>query len=82
MKRYVDDISVLAIEQRLVQKLPSLFTPENVFNLAPEEIARLAAETGEAAAERGRCEEKLDVLTAALLDLKRLDKHGSVSAGK
>lgn len=74
-KTFVDSVAVLAIEQCLLQKLPSLFSPDVVLEMKDEDVSRLAAESEETSAERSRYEEKLIVLESGLSDLQRLDKH-------
>ncbi|OIW28148.1 hypothetical protein CONLIGDRAFT_600580 [Coniochaeta ligniaria NRRL 30616] len=78
LKKFVDDVSVLAIESCLVKKLPSLINPEKVFDMDDEEISRLAAESNSTSAERIRCGEKRDILQAGLQELRRLDRHRPV----
>lgn len=78
LKKFIDDVSVLAVEFCLVKKLPLLFNPEKVFEMNDEEISRLAAENDSTGAERNRCTEKREVLLAGLNELRRLHKHRSV----
>ncbi|KAL2758434.1 hypothetical protein ACRALDRAFT_1080266 [Sodiomyces alcalophilus JCM 7366] len=75
LKKFIDDVSVLAIEQCLVQKLPDLFSPCVVLNLSDEDIGDLAAESKEARAARVRYSEKRNVLHTALRSLSRLNKR-------
>jgi hypothetical protein len=65
-----------------MQKLPSLFIPEMVYDMTKDTIVRLAGENEDTIAERKRCTEKLAVLDAGLLDLKRFAKHTSLNSGE
>lgn len=75
LKKFIDDVSALAIEQCLIQKLPALFDPETVYDMKEDDIASLTAERKETAAERKWYTEKLAVLEGGLLSLKHFDKH-------
>jgi len=65
-----------------MQKLPSLFIPEMVYDMTKDTIVRLAGESEDTIAERKRCTEKLAVLDSGLLDLKRFAKHTSLNLGE
>ncbi|KAK4896329.1 hypothetical protein LTR27_005852 [Elasticomyces elasticus] len=75
LMRFIDDFSVLGIQQCLTQKMPLLFSPEVVQGLTAEEIARVAAESHGTDVERQQCAERIAALEAGLRDLKILDKH-------
>lgn len=62
MDRIIDDVSVLAIEDCLVSKLPLLFTPSMILDLDEGEVTSLAGESENTAAERTKIAEKLKIL--------------------
>ena len=74
-KKFIDDVSVLAFEQCLIDRLPSLFLPETIWDLTDDQVAQLAKESEALSSERIRCREKLVVLDEAKCDLKQLDIH-------
>jgi hypothetical protein len=74
LKKVIDDFSVLAVEVCFIEKLPSLFCPEDVFDLSNETIALLAAEDEGSATERARYSEKLKVLENGLSELKGVQR--------
>ncbi|KAL1836384.1 hypothetical protein VTJ49DRAFT_5222 [Mycothermus thermophilus] len=73
LKNLIDALSTLAVEGCLLQRIPSILTPETVCELADATIERVASESPEAAAERGHTTEKLAVLEQALGELRSLD---------
>lgn len=82
MKRFVDDVSVLAIEECLIQKLPSMFGPATVYEMKSEDILSMTLENEDTASERKRCSEKLIAFEAASFELRRLDRHHSMTVKK
>ncbi|KAI1476076.1 P-loop containing nucleoside triphosphate hydrolase protein [Daldinia eschscholtzii] len=82
LKQVVDDFSKLAIEACLISKLPSLFTPEVVFDLSDDTVGRIAAESWETADERKFLTEKMSVLSSGMTELQRLSKYHKRIGGK
>jgi hypothetical protein len=75
VRRFIDDMSILAIEDCLISKLSMLFRSSNVLKMGDEEIARLAGETLESALERRRLEAKRGILETGLQGLKSLHRR-------
>jgi hypothetical protein len=65
---------VLAVEACIIERLPTLFCPENVLDIEDAMIATLAAEDEESSAERSQCIEKLRVLETGLMELKSVQE--------
>ncbi|ETS74022.1 hypothetical protein PFICI_13888 [Pestalotiopsis fici W106-1] len=79
LNRFIDDVSVLAIENCLVGKVSELFRSDKILNMGPEDISRLAGETTESSVERKRLVEKRKVLNAGLQELVGLKKMRQIS---
>jgi GTPase SAR1 family protein len=79
LKSVVDDVAILAIEQCLIQKLPTLFFPGTVNSLDDGQVQSIAAENEEYAAMRTRTSGKLAVLEAGVRDLQRLAKYRGIA---
>ncbi|KAG6306898.1 hypothetical protein E4U45_006164 [Claviceps purpurea] len=80
INKFIDDVSVLAVEQCLISKLPDLFPDDILFDFKDEEIARLAGETEAASKQREKCNAKLAVLEDGRRDLMNLAMTGSLDA--
>lgn len=72
MKKFVDDVSVLAIEQCLIQKLPSIFSSDVICDLTDEQVGMLAGESADMSIERSHMTEKRKLLQEGLTQLGKL----------
>lgn len=77
VSRFIDDVSNLAIEDRLISKLSTLFRSSNVLEMSVEDVSILAGETQESSLERQRLETKRKILRTGLQSLKSLNKRRS-----
>ncbi|GKZ67889.1 hypothetical protein AnigIFM50267_002443 [Aspergillus niger] len=66
LKRFIDDVAVEVVEVKLVQSLPSLFTPLKVFEMPSELVSRIAGESDENRALRQQLDKKLRILEKGL----------------
>ncbi|ROW07486.1 hypothetical protein VPNG_07085 [Cytospora leucostoma] len=69
LKKFVDDVSVNAVETCLIQKLPDVFCPEVVWDLDEDQIDDLGAEDDTTLKNRADLKEKLRVLEDGLKEL-------------
>ncbi|KAH8708064.1 hypothetical protein HC256_010212 [Beauveria bassiana] len=81
-KKFIDDISLLAVEQCLISRLPALFPSETILDLRDDEIAHIATESHAMMLQRIRYNEKLAALEGAKDDLKQLDIHRTLDLEK
>ena len=78
VSRFIDNVSILAIEDCLISKLSTLFRSRNVLEMSDQDISRLAGETPESSLERKRLEAKRGILETGLQSLKSLHKRRNV----
>ncbi|KAL8357766.1 hypothetical protein RB601_009287 [Gaeumannomyces tritici] len=72
LKKFVDDVSVNAVETSLVQQLPDVFSPQVLWELCyedPDRIDILGAESEKTVKDRADLTEKLRVLETGLREL-------------
>ncbi|KAF1813831.1 hypothetical protein P152DRAFT_394067 [Eremomyces bilateralis CBS 781.70] len=74
-KTVVDEVSVLAIERCLLQKLPELISAHIICDMDDDEIQHIASENQDSAQERARATTKLGILESGLIELKRVNKY-------
>ncbi|KAH7176009.1 P-loop containing nucleoside triphosphate hydrolase protein [Dactylonectria macrodidyma] len=80
VRRFIDDVSTLAIEVCLISKLSTLFRSRNVLEMSDQDRSRLAGETPESSLERKRLEAKRGILETGLQSLKSLHKRRNVAS--
>ncbi|KAJ0107643.1 P-loop containing nucleoside triphosphate hydrolase protein [Diaporthe amygdali] len=78
VSRFIDDVSILAIEDCLISKLSTLFRSSNILKMSDQEVSHLAGETQESSLERRRLEEKRNILKTGLQSLKSLNKRRNI----
>ncbi|KAI1372851.1 P-loop containing nucleoside triphosphate hydrolase protein [Hypoxylon crocopeplum] len=69
LKKFIDDVSVNAIETCLIQCLPDVFCPDVVWDLSEEDVERLGSEDDGTVKERAELLKKLTILEDGLRDL-------------
>lgn len=74
LKKLIDDVSVLAIERCLIQRLPNLLSADIICDLNDVELQRIGGESHESTAQRMLATEKLRVLDIGKADLKRFKR--------
>lgn len=71
LKRFIDDMSVQVIEAKLVAELDRILTPVSIFEMSPEQVARIAGESEERRGRREQLTKQRDVLAEGLHTCKR-----------
>lgn len=71
MKRFIDNIAVEVIEEKLLASISALFSPVTVFKMAPEVVTRIAGESEDYRSLREQLMKKLAVLTKGSETCKR-----------
>ncbi|KAK3938319.1 P-loop containing nucleoside triphosphate hydrolase protein [Diplogelasinospora grovesii] len=69
LKKFIDDVSVNAVETCLIQRLPDVFSPDVVWDLSDEVIEVLGSEDDSTVKERIALTQKLETLEKGLHDL-------------
>ncbi|KAH7407648.1 P-loop containing nucleoside triphosphate hydrolase protein [Cadophora sp. MPI-SDFR-AT-0126] len=69
LKKFIDDVSVNAVEACLVQNLPKVFCPDVAWELSDEQVEYLGSEDETTVMERAALQKKKEILGKALSDL-------------
>lgn len=79
MNRFIDDVSVLAIEDCLIGKVAKLFRSSQFLEMSPDDVSRLAGETEESSVERKHLIQKRKILDTGLRGLKDLQGQRQIA---
>lgn len=71
LRTFTENVIILAVENCLVSKLPTMLTSSMVHDMVDERLVELAAETPEIVQERLDLERDISVLTEGLRTCKR-----------
>ncbi|KAI1443026.1 P-loop containing nucleoside triphosphate hydrolase protein [Annulohypoxylon stygium] len=78
--KFIDDISVDAIETCLIQHLPEVLCPDVIWDLSQEDVERLGSEDDNTVKERNELTKKLDILESGLKDLDAFTARSAIRA--
>ena len=73
LEKFIDDVSVLAIENCVMKQLPTILSPNAIFDLSETTVTKLAGESDESTAKRGNLQNKLNTLQKGLHKLAELN---------
>ncbi|KAI1452846.1 P-loop containing nucleoside triphosphate hydrolase protein [Annulohypoxylon moriforme] len=80
LKKFIDDISVDAIEACLIQRLPEVFCPDVIWDLSQEDVEQLGSEDDKTVKERNEATKKLEILEKGLKDLDAFTSRSAIRA--
>ncbi|KAI0543522.1 P-loop containing nucleoside triphosphate hydrolase protein [Xylaria curta] len=75
LEKIIDDVSVLAVERCLIQKLPDLLAADIICHLTDGEVQSIASESNASTTKRALITEKLTVLKEGLTELGKFKKQ-------
>ncbi|TVY13442.1 hypothetical protein LARI1_G008835 [Lachnellula arida] len=80
LKKFIDDVSVNAVETCLIQRLPGVFSPDVAWDLSDEQVERLGSEDTGTVTKRAELQKKLEILEKGLNDLDAFTAQSGAQA--
>ncbi|KAK3991117.1 P-loop containing nucleoside triphosphate hydrolase protein, partial [Cladorrhinum sp. PSN332] len=71
MKRFIDDVAVQVIEDKLLSVLDAILSPISVYEMSPDQVSRIAGESEERRTERDQLAKQMEVLRKGLETCKK-----------